>query len=107
MTGEGTAVIDGGAAHVIVEVDVQLVTKSILVEDLTTTFPRKVLRAGWYGFTVQGNPIPFSDPLSPYMTWWKYLDFEQEAAQIAPLGIFGDTLQWSFGGSVANLCIYW
>jgi len=87
----GSGSLDLGSQIAIVDVYSELLTDGFFVERRMGVI-EAVYKVGWYGF---GNTAASS--FSPFMCWWKYVDFAVEDFfdPVTSLLTYADTFFWA------------
>lgn len=108
ITGEGEYLF--AAAQTVTDVMFWIDTPSISITYRSTTYPRRLLHAGWVALASGQLGVPSSglSPPDPTITWHDYLAFENNLKH-APSGFnFDDRALWAIPpGITCKLQIFW
>lgn len=111
-TGDGSAPIDSGNFHEVLEIDAELVTPGFYVKFVSTVAPRRTYQIGWVGLTVAAAFPGTSSPVNQYTTAQMFIEsermiFTEPASNSVNFPWGADTMVWSLGDSTVNLNVWW
>lgn len=112
LTGDGSALIDSGTFHEIIEIDAAVTDLGFYGHFESTIQPRRTYQIGWIGLSVSA-PLPgTTTPLFQWMTAVMFVDaeyriFTEPAPNAVNFPWGADTLLWGFRDSVVTVNVWW